>query len=67
MPKCSILTAAEQVAAHLRRELEAGAWTQWLPGEGKLAVDLSVGRDTVAAAVQQLEKEGTQTGAITAI
>ena len=58
MEKIAILTASEQVAEHLRRELEAGTWSEWLPGEAKLANELSVGRDTVTAAVQQLETEG---------
>ena len=62
MGKLSILTASEQVAAHLRRELEAGVWSDWLPGEAKLAAELSVGRENIRAAVRQLEKEGWLAG-----
>jgi DNA-binding LacI/PurR family transcriptional regulator/biotin operon repressor len=58
MKNLTILSASEQVAAHLQRELAARTWRKWLPGERKLANELSVGRDTMTAALQQLEKEG---------
>lgn len=53
-----ILSAAEQVAAHLRGELLNGIWNGLMPGGDKLAAELGVGRDTVEAALKRLEKEG---------
>jgi len=58
MAKLPILTASEQVANHLRREIESGTWEKWLPGEARLSRELSVGRDTIRAALRQLENEG---------
>ena len=57
-----LLSAAEQVALHLRRELERGHWVGSLPGVGPLAADLAVNRKTVEAALQQLETEGLLAG-----
>ena len=53
-----VLTAAEQVAAHLRAELAAGRWHGSMPGAGRLEAELEVGRNTVEAALRQLESEG---------
>lgn len=53
-----VLTAAEQVGEHLRAELCRGAWGGRMPGGSRLAVELGVGRDTVEAALQMLEREG---------
>ncbi len=58
MKPIAIKTAAEQVADHLRSEFRAGTWSKWLPGEGKLATDLSIGRKTISGAMRILEKEG---------
>lgn len=52
------MTAAEQVAAYLRGELLAGTWSGLMPGGDKLAAELGVGRDTVEAALKQLDREG---------
>jgi DNA-binding LacI/PurR family transcriptional regulator len=57
MQPLRVLSAAEQVAAHLRRELERGHWVERLPGAVALAAELGVNRKTVEAALQQLEKE----------
>jgi len=53
-----ILSASEQVAVHLRGELLNGTWSGLMPGGDKLAAELGIGRDTVEAALKQLEKEG---------
>jgi hypothetical protein len=53
-----ILSSAEQVAAHLRRELAAGAWRGEMPGAAALAVELSINHKTVDAALALLEREG---------
>jgi DNA-binding LacI/PurR family transcriptional regulator/biotin operon repressor len=53
-----ILTATEQLAAHLRKELIQGTWRDFMPGELQLAAQLGVGRDTVKEALKLLEKEG---------
>jgi hypothetical protein len=51
MSSLRILSAAEQVARHLRDELGCGAWT------GKMAGG-AAGRMTVDVALELLEKEG---------
>jgi DNA-binding LacI/PurR family transcriptional regulator/biotin operon repressor len=53
-----VLTAAEQVARHLRDELLRGVWSGVMPGGDRLAAELGIGRDTVEAALKQLEAEG---------
>lgn len=53
-----ILSAAEQVASHLREELANGAWTGKMPGGASLSRELGVGRMTVDVALDLLEKEG---------
>jgi hypothetical protein len=53
-----VLTAAEQVGEHLRAELYRGAWGGRMPGGSRLATELGVGRDTVEAALQILERDG---------
>ena len=58
MAQLTILTAAEQVAAHLKGELLAGAWSGRMPGGDRLAAELGVGKDTVEAALRKLETEG---------
>src|SRR5687768_3760981 len=45
---------ADQVAAILRREIAAGRWRGWLPGERALSRTLNVSRPTLRAALQQL-------------
>lgn len=58
MKSFRIQTSSEQVAEHLRTEILARTWTGTMPGEGWLASQLAVGRDTVKAAVQLLERQG---------
>ncbi|MEY3394706.1 MAG: hypothetical protein RL346_942 [Verrucomicrobiota bacterium] len=58
MKSIKIRTPSEQVADHLRDEILARTWIDTLPGEGWLARELAVGRDTVKAAVQHLELQG---------
>jgi DNA-binding LacI/PurR family transcriptional regulator/biotin operon repressor len=53
-----ILSASEQVAAHLRTALVNRIWSGMMPGGDRLAAELGVGRDTVEAALKQLENEG---------
>jgi DNA-binding LacI/PurR family transcriptional regulator len=52
-----ILTASEQVAEHLRRELRAGHWADGVPGLLRLAAELGVGKRTIEAAMRMLEQE----------
>ncbi len=53
-----ILTAAEQLSAHLRGEILRGTWTGTMPGEDRLLASLGVGRATIKATLRQLEDEG---------
>ncbi|MEI7954988.1 MAG: substrate-binding domain-containing protein [Verrucomicrobiota bacterium] len=48
----------ELTAQALREVLLAGGWGGTLPGEGKLALELGVGRNTLRAALRLLEAEG---------
>lgn len=57
MKPLRILTASEQVAEHLRKQLLAGHWESGVPGLLKLAGELQVGKDTVEAAMRILEQE----------
>ncbi len=52
------MSVAEQVAAHLRRELEASGQRGIMPGVLQLEADLGVNRKTVQEALGQLETEG---------
>ena len=53
-----VLTAAEQVGEYLRTQLCRGTWGGRMPGGSRLATELGVGRDTVEAALQILERDG---------
>jgi DNA-binding LacI/PurR family transcriptional regulator len=53
-----VLSAAEQVALHLRREMERGRWSGTIAGVNLLAAELGVNRKTVETALLQLEREG---------
>ncbi len=57
MGKFRVLTAAEQVGEYLRAELCREAWGGQMPGGSRLATELGVGRDTVEAALQILERD----------
>ena len=56
MSSLRVLTAAEQVAKFLEDEIQAGTWKGVMPGGAALAKDLGVGRMTVDAALDLLEK-----------
>jgi DNA-binding LacI/PurR family transcriptional regulator len=58
MPKRIILSAIGQVAEFLREDIQQGRWGDTIPGVRLLAKELDVNRDTVNAALQQLEREG---------
>lgn len=49
---------AEQTAAHLVEEMSRGRWCGVLPGVNRLAVDLGVSRETMRAALKQVEEMG---------
>ena len=57
-----ILTASEQVAAHLREALGRGFWNARVPGVNGLARDLGVANETVETALRLLEREGLLVG-----
>jgi len=52
------LTVSEQIAAHVRGEVERGRWRGTVPGMNQLAKELGVNSKTVASALRQLEQEG---------
>jgi len=62
MKGARFLTIAEQVAAHLRRELLRGRWSGVLPGSRQLAQELEVNIKTVEVALRQLVREGVLAG-----
>jgi DNA-binding LacI/PurR family transcriptional regulator len=53
-----VLSAVDQVAAHLRSELLAGGLRGQMPGVLRLETELGVNRNTVEAALRMLETEG---------
>ena len=55
-------SAVEQLATHLRSEIQAGALGGTLPGVHRLAKELGVSPKSVVAAVAQLEHEGLLSG-----
>lgn len=58
MEPMQILTASEQVAARLREEILRGQLTGMMPGSDRLARELRVGRNTIDAALAELEGQG---------
>ena len=58
MPMVRRQSLPELTAQALREVLLAGGWGGTLPGEGKLALELGVGRNTLRAALRLLEAEG---------
>jgi DNA-binding LacI/PurR family transcriptional regulator len=58
MRPLSILSPAEQVAAHLRDGLQRGIWGQEMPGAPRLSRELGIDPKTILAALALLEKEG---------
>lgn len=58
MSEFRTMTSAEQVAAHLRSEIEGGRLRGMMPGVLRLEAELRVNRKTVETALRQLEAEG---------
>src|ERR1017187_7829800 len=52
------LSLPAQTVAILKEEIQAGRWCKWMPGEYELCRQLRVGRQTLRAALVQLQKEG---------
>ena len=57
MKPLHVKTASEQIADYLRDGILGRTWTDTMPGEGILAAELGIGRDTIKAAMIQLEQE----------
>ena len=58
MSSWHVLSASEQLAAHLQAELLNGRWRGAMPGVYQLAAELAVSRSTVEAALLKLEASG---------
>ena len=58
MDPLTVLSAVEQVAAHLRREILRGELSGTMPGVNPLGAELGVNHKTVKAALGMLEDEG---------
>lgn len=58
MKNLRIRSAAGQLAEFLLEEIRSRTWTGTMPGESWLVTQLQVGRDTVRAAMAQLEEQG---------
>jgi LacI family transcriptional regulator len=54
----NFLSIADQIAEHLRGEIQRGRWSDSLPGKHQLAAELGVNNKTVESALRQLEKSG---------
>lgn len=53
-----LLSVSGQLAEYLKNEIHEKRWTEFMPGETWLVTNFQVGRDTVRAALAQLEEEG---------
>lgn len=58
MKSLRIRSASGQLAEYLKEEIRSRRWTGTMPGESWMVTHLQVGRDTVRAAMVQLEEEG---------
>lgn len=58
MPQWSPLATSTQLANYLRDEIQRGRWGTRMPGVIRLARELGVARNSVEAALRQLEKDG---------
>ncbi|MGK0184896.1 MAG: DNA-binding GntR family transcriptional regulator [Verrucomicrobiales bacterium] len=56
VPKRHSLLA--ETASILREAVRSGRWHENLPGERKLCQQMQIGRDTLRAAIRQIEREG---------
>jgi LacI family transcriptional regulator len=52
------LSLPAQTVAILKEEIQGGRWCKWMPGEYELCRQLRIGRQTLRAALVQLQKEG---------
>lgn len=62
MARLRLLSKIEQVAVHLRGELEAGRWVGAMPGRMELAADLGMNARIIEEAMRLLEKEAVLVG-----
>jgi hypothetical protein len=62
MQPFNLISAAGQVAAHLRAAVARGEYSGMMPGVNRLGVELGVNPKTVESALQQLEREGLLVG-----
>lgn len=62
MARIHFPSVTEQVADHLREEIQREVWTGTMPGRNYLVESLGVSGKTVELALQQLEKEGLLVG-----
>jgi len=62
MDSITVLSAAEQVAEHLRAALLRGGLSGTIPGVRPLVAQLGVGRDTIKMALRHREHEGLLVG-----
>ncbi len=58
MKPLKLISIADQVAAHLREQIESGTLAGEMPGAKKLAEQLGVNHKTIDAAAALLEKQG---------
>ena len=62
MGELRFLSKIEQVATHLRAELDGGRWEGAMPGRLELSAELGVNAKTVEEGLRLLEKEGVLVG-----
>ena len=58
MAKWQKESTAKQLTLYLREELKRGRWSGKMPGVIRLADELGVARNSVEAALHELEREG---------
>ena len=58
MKPVAFMSITDQVAEHLRAEIQRGRWSGVLPGKHQLAAELGVNNKTVELALRSLEKAG---------
>ena len=58
MPPLKTSTVTEQVASHLREEIQTGRWKEEMPGRRQLAEELGSSPCSIQRALEILEREG---------